>query len=136
MKSKIMSTHIEISRTKKGLRPRMSRGGKHSLGRGARHGGGQATRLEKLQRQTRFLVPPGTSIRMDLAIDFSDLRSVRQFIQTSLKFCRQLPFLDAVEYLSGLLKMAGDDPAVADVRRAFIYLDDSARQLTLISEAQ
>lgn len=58
------------------------------------------------------------------------------FLQSSVNHARTMPLTDSVRYLRGLLEVAGDHPAVSELRHAFVCLTESDRQLELISVGQ
>lgn len=59
------------------------------------------------------------------------------FIQECVAHARtNLPLREALTYLSGMLTICGDNPAVSAVRNAFIQMSDSDRQLELIQMGQ
>lgn len=55
------------------------------------------------------------------------------FISESLKLARQLNLPDARSYLAGMLEMIGECAAAQEIRRAFVLLDESDRQLELLA---
>jgi hypothetical protein len=55
------------------------------------------------------------------------------FISESLKLARQLNLPDARAYLGGMLDLIGECEAANEIRRAFVLLDESDRQLELLA---
>lgn len=56
------------------------------------------------------------------------------FITESLRLARQMNLPDARLYLRGLLELAGNHDQAAPIRKATILLDESDRQLELLTQ--
>jgi hypothetical protein len=57
-------------------------------------------------------------------------------VAESVKLARSLPLADAVSYLRGLVKLAGDCEAIAPAREACMKLSEADEQLELIASPQ
>lgn len=63
----------------------------------------------------------------------SEPESTQYFVSESIKLARQMNLPDARHYLRGMLNLIGDVEEAHDIRDAAILLDQSDRQLELIS---
>jgi hypothetical protein len=58
------------------------------------------------------------------------------FLSECLSHVRSMPLQDAVRFLNGLLLSCGDTPVTNEIRKVYINLDSSDRQLELIQSSQ
>lgn len=66
----------------------------------------------------------------------TEAENIAFFEATTAAVVRALPMADALRFLHGALVVCGDHAAVANLRRAYIGLHESAAQLELIAGPQ